>query len=116
MGLLIKKTFTLYHSTTVPLSGSIKIKGKNGFGFYLSPNKKYSQTFGDITYKVTVQPNNLLIFYDNEVKGKGFFNMTKQQFDNYINKNIDSLAWVRKNKLTEFVVLKSEIVKNFYNV
>ena len=31
-------------------------------------------------------------------------------------KNIDSLAWVRKNKLTEFVVLKSEIVKNFYNV
>jgi len=99
----------LYHSTTTPIN-EFRIKGNCGYGVYFASAKKYSQTFGDITYRVKLTPNNTLIFNDNEVRGKGFFNMSELQFNDYIKAGYDSLAWYRKGKLAEFIALTTDII------
>jgi hypothetical protein len=115
MSLLLKNKITLYHSTTNPIAGKWKMKGNNGYGIYLAKSLKYSKTFGDITYKVIVIPKRTLIFNDNEVRGKGFFNMTEIKYKEFI-KNYDSLAWYRKGILQEFVVLDDKIIKDYYTI
>lgn len=107
------KCMTFYHSTTVPISGQFRIKGNAGYGAYFSKSIKYSKTFGDITYKVKICPQNTLTFHDNEVKGKGFFNMTKEFYDKYISEGYDSLLWYRDGKIQEFVALKPEIIVDY---
>lgn len=88
------------------------MRGNNGWGVYFSKKKRYSQTFGDLTYKVKVCPKNTLRFDDNEVKGKGFFNMTKEKYDYYREQGYDSLVWYRNGTFKELVVLTNDIIKN----
>ena len=104
----------LYHSTTSILpSCGFKVKGNCGYGIYLAKSRKYSRHFGDITYSVNVQPKNTLRFDDNEVRGKGFFNMTEVHFNNYLNNGYDSLVWYRNGKIAEFIVLDTGIIKEW---
>lgn len=104
---------TLYHSTTRPISGQFDIKGNSGYGAYFSKSLKYTKSVGDISYKVKICPQNSLIFHDNEVRGKGFFNMSKEYYDKYISDGYDSLIWYRNGKLLEFIALKPEIIINY---
>lgn len=104
------KTLNLYHSTTQIILGDFKIKGNCGYGAYFARTKKDSLTFGDITYKVKIKPLNTLIFNDNEVKEKGFFNMSESIFNSYISLGYDSIAWLKNNKLKEFIVLDKNII------
>jgi hypothetical protein len=107
------KCMTLYHSTTQPISGQFRIKGNAGYGVYFAKSIKDSKTFGDITYKVKICPQNTLIFNDNEVKGKGFFNMSKEFYDKYISEGYDSLLWYRNGRFQEFIALKPEIIIDY---
>ena len=88
------------------------MRGNSGFGCYFARTISDSQTFGDITYKVRLLPKHTLIFNDNEVKGKGFFNMSKEMFDKY-SKHYDSIRWNQKGKLKEFLVLNTDIIKSY---
>jgi len=105
-----EKKIKLFHSTTTPIFGDFKMRGGAGYGAYFAKDKKVSMTFGDIIYKVTLNPKNTLVFNDNEVKGTGFFNMTKEKYEEYLSKGYDSLQWNRKGKLQEFIALKPEII------
>lgn len=103
----------LYHSTTTPIGNTFRVQGKNNsWGIFFAKTKKYSQTFGDITYKVLIEPKNTLILNDKEVMKTPFFNMNKEQYDNYINQGYDSIAWYRQGELTEFIVLDPNIIKD----
>ena len=101
----------LYHWSTNIVTEP-RIKGNCGYGFYLAKNKNYSRIFGDMLHKVTVSPKKTCIYNDSEVKGHAFFNIDKEHYDEYISQGYDSLAWYRNGKLTEFVVLKPEIIKD----
>lgn len=107
------KCLTLYHSTTSPIVGKFRMRGRNGWGAYFAKHKKDSKVFGDLTYKVKVCPNNTLVFHDNEVKGKGFFNMSKDVYDDYVSSGYDSLLWYRKGRFQELVVLDPNIIKDY---
>lgn len=100
----------MYHSTTSPIVGQFRMKGKSGYGAYFAKSSKDTEIFGDIKYKVKICPQNTLIFHDNEVRGKGFFNMTKEFYDKYISEGYDSLLWYRKGRFQELVVLRPEII------
>lgn len=104
----------LYHSTTTPLSGKIRIAGKNNsYGFFCSPIKQYSKVYGDYTYKVKLKhTDKILVLRDRDVFKNPFFNITKKEFEIYI-KKYDIILWYRKEKLTEVVILNSEIVKEY---
>lgn len=104
----------LYHSTTRPLSGKIRIEGKNNsFGFFCSPIKQYSKVYGDYTYKVKLKTTSkILILKDRDVFKNPFFNITKKEFEQYI-KKYDIIEWYRKEKLTEVIILNPEIVKSY---
>ncbi len=104
---------TLYHSTTHPIIGKFRIKGNCGYGVYFARTIRDSRTFGDITYKVNVLPKKTLIFNDNEVSGKGFFNMSRDIYDRYISDGYDSVAWYRKGRLQEFIVLRTDIISDY---
>jgi len=109
-----KKCLNLYHSTTNPLgTDGFRMKGNAGYGAYFAKTVRDSRTFGDITYKVKICPENTLVFNDNEVKGKGFFNMNKETYDKYISKGYDSLAWYKGGVLKEFIVLKKSIIIDY---
>lgn len=111
---ILNEVLSLYHSTTSPISGEWRVRGKNdSWGIFLTKNKKYSQTFGDLTYRVKIDPKNTLILKDNEVRKNPFFNMNKDQYDNYIKQGYDSIAWYRKDILTEFIVLDPSIIKDY---
>ena len=104
----------LYHSTTNILpSMGFKVKGNCGYGVYLAKSKKYSSSFGDILYSVIVKPKNTLRFDDNDVRGKGFFNMKENDYNSYIQQGYDSLVWYRKGKLTEFILLDTKIITDW---
>lgn len=107
------KCITLYHSTTQVISGQFRIKGNCGYGAYFAKSIKDSRTFGDRTYKVKICPKNTLIFHDNEVKGKGFFNMSKELYDKYTSDGYDSLLWYRNGRFQEFIALKAEIIVSY---
>ena len=104
----------LIHCNTTPIFGTPKIKGNCGYGFYLAKSIKVAKTFGDIVTRYKVTPKNTLCFYDNEIKGKGFFNMDKITFDNYISLGYDSLAWYKNGKLQEFIALNTNILEIIY--
>lgn len=105
------KVLSLYHGTTKLLGSSgFRIKGNAGYGVYLAGDKKHSLKYGDILYKVKVRPKNTLTFNDNEVWRKGFFNMSKEWYDKYINDGYDSISWVVGGKIKEFIVLDLSII------
>lgn len=101
----------LYHSTTRPLIGEPKIKGRCGYGFYLAGSKKDSKTFGDLTYKINVQPKRRLDIVDNEVKGYNFFNMSEESFKEYSSK-YDCMVWSQNGRIKEVIVLDSSIIRS----
>lgn len=109
------KEMTLYHSTTHPIIGKFRIKGNAGYGVYFAGTIRKSRTFGDITYKVKVSPKRTLIFNDNEVSGKGFFNMSRDIYLSYISDGYDSVVWYRKGRLQEFIALNTDIIID-YNI
>ena len=106
-------TYYLYHGTTNPLYGKIRIAGRNGWGAYFAKDKKDTQIFGDLLHKVKIVSKNSRIFIDNEVGRYPFFNISKDHYDEYIKQGYDSLIWYRRGKLKEFVVLDPSIVKNY---
>lgn len=107
------KKITLYHSTTSPIIGNFRVSNRYGFyGIYFAKSKSKSKTFGDITYKVSVNPKNTLVINDNEVKKYNFFNISKESYDKYISDGYDSIAWYKNGVLQEFVVLDNKIISN----
>ena len=107
------KCMTLYHSTTQPIIGEFRVKGNAGYGVHFAKSIKDSKTFGDITYKVKIRPQHTLIFHDNEVKGKGFFYMSKEFYSKYISYGYDSLLWYRNGRFQEFIALNPEIIIDY---
>ena len=108
------KILSLYHGTTQALGSSgFRIKGNAGYGVYLAGDKRHSLKYGDMLYRVKVNPNNTLTFNDNEVWKKGFFNMSKEWYDKYISEGYDSIAWIVGGKIKEFIVLDLNIIKDF---
>lgn len=108
-----QKCLNLFHSTTQPISGGFNVRGNAGYGIYLAKSKRISKVFGNIVYKVKVCPLNTLVFHDNEVKKKGFFNMSKKHYDDYISQGYDSLIWYRNGKFMEMVVLDPDIIEDY---
>ena len=103
----------LYHSTTSPISGDFRVKGKNNsHGIFFAAKKAYSKVFGDITYKVKIEPKNTLVLNDNEVARTPFFNIKENELKDYLDKGYDSIAWNKGGKLQEFIVLDNSIIKD----
>ena len=103
----------LYHSTTSPISGDFRVKGKNNsHGIFFAAKKAYSKVFGDITYKVKIEPKNTLVLNDNEVAKTPFFNIKENELKDYLDKGYDSIAWNKGGKLQEFIVLDNSIIKD----
>jgi hypothetical protein len=111
---IANKKYKLFHSTTNPISGEFRVKGKNNSnGIYFARTPKDSKTFGDITYKANIEPKNTLILNDNEVRKYKFFNIDEASLKEYLDKGYDSIAWYQNGKLKEFVVLDNSIIKNY---
>jgi hypothetical protein len=111
------KIYKFYHSTNNPIFGNWKIKAKYFYGIYSSPILAYSKKYGQLTYDIKVKPLKTLVVNGSEFSDKfiskiNLFNITKPMYDELIEKGYDSIAWFRKEKLMEFIILNISIIKS----
>jgi len=113
------KIYKFYHSTN-NIFGKWNIKAKNFYGIYSSPILAYSKKYGELTYDIKVKPLKTLVvngreFSDKFISKINIFNITKAMYDELIEKGYDSIAWYRKEKLMEFIILDTSIIKSKEN-